>query len=280
MPTPGTHHNPKEEKEEGSMKRPREKRRLVELRPNIYQIHSERPGSHVYLIKGEAKNVLIDTGVAANFPLLKDSLAEAGLKPKDIHLIILTHEHFDHIGASSYFYGKSLLAAHRLAANKIQIQDEFVVMGKYFDRHAEPFRADLCLLGDTVVELGNYRLRIFHTPGHCSGCICIYEPDHKLLFTGDTVLAGGTISGVFASGSISDYLTSLQLLSGLQVEEMYPGHGRISKKPQEDLRKAVEEARTLLEESKLLFGALDTKATFERLFLSWRKFPLPPEKKR
>ncbi len=226
------------------MKRPREKRRLVELRPNIYQIRSERPGSHVYLIKGEAKNVLIDTGVAANFPLLKDSLAEVKLKPKDIHLIILTHEHFDHIGASSYFYGKSLLAAHRLAANKIQIQDEFVVMGKYFDRHAQSFRADLCLLGDTVVELGNYRLRIFHTPGHCSGCICIYEPDHKLLFTGDTVLAGGAISGVFASGSISDYLTSLQLLSGLQVEEMYPGHGRISKKPQEDLRKAVEEART------------------------------------
>ena len=262
------------------MKRPSEKRRLVELRPNIFQIRSERPGSHVYLIKGEAKNVLIDTGVAANFPLLKDNLAETGLKPKDIHLIILTHEHFDHIGASSYFYGKSLLAAHRLAANKIQIQDEFVVMGKYFDRYAQSFRADLCLLGDTVVELGNYRLRIFHTPGHCSGCICIYEPDHKLLFTGDTVLAGGAISGVFASGSISDYLTSLQLLSGLQVVEMYPGHGRISKKPQDDLKKAVEEARTLLEESKLLFGALDTKATFERLFLSWRKFPLPPEKKR
>jgi glyoxylase-like metal-dependent hydrolase (beta-lactamase superfamily II) len=262
------------------MTQPGEKSKVTELRPNIFQIRSERPGSHVYLIKGDVKNVLIDTGVAANFPLLKDSLAEVKLKPKDIHLIILTHEHFDHIGASSYFYGKSLLAAHRLAANKIQIQDEFVVMGKYFDRHAQPFRADLCLLGDTVVELGNYRLRIFHTPGHCSGCICIYEPDHKLLFTGDTVLAGGTISGVFASGSISDYLTSLQLLSGLQVEEMYPGHGRISKKPQEDLRKAVEEARTLLEESKLLFGALDTKATFERLFLSWRKFPLPPEKKR
>ena len=262
------------------MTSPKEKSRLVELRPNIFQIRSDRPGSHVYLIKGAVKNVLIDTGVAANFPSLKAGLAEAGLKPKDIHLIILTHEHFDHIGASSYFYRKSLLAAHRLAANKIQIQDEFVVMGKYFDRHAQPFRADLCLLGDTVVELGNYRLRIFHTPGHCSGCICIYEPDHKVLFTGDTVLAGGVISGVFASGSISDYLNSLQLLSGLQVEEIYPGHGRISKTPQEDLRKAVEEARKLLEESKLLFGALDTKATFERLFLSWRKFPLPPEKKR
>jgi hypothetical protein len=36
----------------------------------------------------------------------------------------------------------------------------------------------------------------------------------------------------------------------------------------------------LLEESNALFRAVDTEATFERLFLSWRKFPLPPEKKR
>lgn len=262
------------------MMQPGEKSKVTELRPNIYQIRSERPGSHVYLIKGDVKNVLIDTGVAANFLVLKAGLTEAGLKPKDIHIIILTHEHFDHIGACSYFFKKAILAAHRLAANKIQIQDEFVVMGKYFDRHAKPFNADICLPENTMIELGNYKLQILHTPGHCSGCICLYEPDHKLLFTGDTVLAGGVLSGVFASGSISDYLNSLQLLSSLQVEEMYPGHGRISKTPQEDLKKALEEARSLLEESKALFGTLDTKATFERLFLSWRKFPLPPEKKR
>jgi hypothetical protein len=61
---------------------------------------------------------------------------------------------------------------------------------------------------------------------------------------------------------------------------MYPAHGKISKTPQEDIMKAIDEARTLLEESKILFGVLDTKATFKRLFLSWRKFPLPPEKNR
>jgi len=169
------------------------KTKIVELRPGIYQFRVERPGSHVYLIRGQVKNVLIDAGTAYNFENLRDCLAELGLEPGQIHLVVLTHEHFDHIGASPFFYDT---AAHRLAANKIQLQDEFVMMSKYFDRLAKPFQVDICLEGETIIELGNYRLTVLHTPGHTSGCICLYEPDHKLLFTGDTVLSEGILSGV------------------------------------------------------------------------------------
>lgn len=129
-----------------------------------------------------------------------------------------------------------------------------------------------------MIELGNYRLRIIHTPGHCSGCICLYEPEHKLLFTGDAVLAGGVLSGIYGSGNISDYVNSVQRLSDLRVEEFYPGHGRISTTPQEDLQRAVEDARAILEDSKVLFEALDTKATFARLFSARRKFPSPEQR--
>jgi hydroxyacylglutathione hydrolase len=115
-----------------------------------------------------------------------------------------------------------VIAAHALAANKIELQDEFVTMTRYLDEQARHFRADIWLETDTVLDLGNYRLRILHTPGHCSGCICVYEPDHELLFTGDTVLAGGTLSGILGSGNISDYIKSLQRLIQLKVEEMYP----------------------------------------------------------
>jgi hypothetical protein len=38
--------------------------KVVELATGIYQFRGEKPGSHVYLIKGDSKNVLIDTGVA------------------------------------------------------------------------------------------------------------------------------------------------------------------------------------------------------------------------
>jgi hydroxyacylglutathione hydrolase len=252
------------------------KPKSVELRKNIYQFRSERPGCHVYLIKGQGKNVLIDTGSAANFENLKACLAEVGLSPQEIHLIVLTHEHFDHIGACPLFYERTVIAAHALAANKMELQDEFVTMSKYLDAGARHFRTDIWLEADTVLDLGNYRLRIIHTPGHCSGCICLYEPDQELLFTGDTVLAGGTLSGILGSGNISDYIKSLQRLSRLRVEEMYPGHGRISTQAEADLEKALENAITMMEECKILFETLDTRSTYDRYFSAIRNLPITP----
>ncbi len=138
-------------------------------------------------------------------------------------------------------------------------------------------QADRLLQDGEVIPLGEgLKLRVLHTPGHCSGCICIYEPDHELLFTGDTVLAGGTLSGILGSGNISDYIKSLQRLSRLRVEEMYPGHGRISTNAEEDLVKALENAITLMEECKILFETLDTKSTYDRYFSAIRGFPITP----
>jgi hydroxyacylglutathione hydrolase len=261
------------------MNKVKKKPKFVELRPNIYQIRAVFPGSNVYLIKGQKKNVLIDAGMETGFPRLKECLAELGLETSEIHLIIMTHEHFDHIGAIALSFETAVVAAHRLAANSIQLQDEFVMMNKYFYLPAKPFNADIWFEGDAMIELGNYRLRTIHTPGHTSGCICLYEPDHRLLFTGDTVLAGGLISDICASGSISAYVNSLEYLESLRIDEIYPGHGKISITPIEDLQKAVKDSRALLEDSKILFEALDTKAIFERLFSAARRIPMIKKQK-
>jgi glyoxylase-like metal-dependent hydrolase (beta-lactamase superfamily II) len=231
----------------------------IELRPGIFQFAAEKPGSHVYLIKGTHKNMLIDTGLAANYPQLEAAMMEIGLKPSDIHFIVLTHEHFDHIGATSFFYENAVVAAQRLAANKIELQDEFVTMVKSRDSSAIAFHADVWLEHDTMIDLGNYRLRALHTPGHTSGCICLYEPNEGLLFTGDTVFAGGTLSGIFGSGNISDYMNSLERLSTLRVNQLYPGHGWLSDSPEEDIRRGLEYARALFDDTKMLFETLSRK---------------------
>jgi glyoxylase-like metal-dependent hydrolase (beta-lactamase superfamily II) len=147
------------------------------------------------------------------------------------------------------------------------------MMNKYFHAEARPFQAHIWLEDNTMIDLGNYRLQTIHTPGHCSGCISFYEPDHQLLFTGDTVLGGGLLSDVCPSGSISDYVNSLERLSCLHVAAFYPGHGRVSTQPADDLKKALQSARDLLAESKALFEALDTKSIFGRLFQAARRYP-------
>ena len=217
---------------------------------------------------------MIDTGTASNYKRLVTCLAELGLNPRDIHLIILTHEHFDHIGATAPFSNTAVIAAHPLAANKIELHDEFVVLAKYLDVEARTIRADIWLNENSLIDMGNYRLQVLHTPGHCSGCICLYEPNHKFMFTGDTVLAGGVLPGIMGSGNISDYIKSLQKLNSLKLDEFYPGHGEISKNPSEDLTRALENTRSLLLESQTLFDLLDTREAFQ-LYFSANKKMLP-----
>jgi len=244
-----------------------------ELRPSIYQLPAEKPGSHVYLIKGEAKNVLIDTGITAKFAQLASQLQKLGLGVKDIHFVILTHEHFDHIGATTFF-DTAVIAAHALAANKIELQDEFVTYNKYFNIPSKPFYANLWLEDKTLVDLGNYKLQVLHTPGHSSGCICLYELNEKVLFSGDTVFSGGLLSDIGSSGNISDYLSSLQRLASLKVEALYPGHGPISSAPGEDINQAVAYARAMMEESKLLFEALAKSESRAKVLKKFGKKPL------
>ena len=231
------------------------KAKVIEVAPAIYQLRGEKPGSHVYLIKGETKNVLIDTGVAGKFSVLKSRLAEAGLRVKDINLVILTHEHYDHIGATAFFHKTATVAAHRLAANKLELQDEFVTFSKYRDQPSKPFWVDIWLEDSSIIDMGNYELQVIHTPGHTSGCICLYEPKAGFLFTGDTVFAGGTLSEIAVGGNVSDYVNSVRRLNSLKIKEVYPGHGKISRTPDEDLPQAIMYAQTMLNECKTFFEA-------------------------
>jgi glyoxylase-like metal-dependent hydrolase (beta-lactamase superfamily II) len=232
---------------------------IAELRPNVYKFKAEKPGSHVYLIKGSKKNVLIDTGTTVFYPHLRTYLQELGLGPRDIHFVILTHEHFDHIGATTFFFDTAAVAAHRLAANKIGMQDEFVTMMKYCNISCKPFRADIWLEDQCIIDFGNYKLQVLHTPGHTSGCICLYEAKEKMLFSGDTVFAGGILSGISSSGNISDYMNSLQRLTSLKVDHLCSGHGKTSDDPEGDILRGLEAARSLMEDTKTIFDALSRK---------------------
>lgn len=233
--------------------------RIIRLKPNIYQLPGEKPSSHIYLLRGSDKNVLIDTGTTENSPSVSQSLREIGFKIKDIHFIILTHEHSDHTGAASFFFNSAVISAHRLAANKIELLDDFVTMNRYLDKQDKQFYAHIWLEDNMLINLGNFKLTIIHTPGHTSGCICIYENDEGLLFSGDTVFANGALSDIAASGNISDYVNSLEKLGTMKIAELYPGHGRISTTPEQDIKRAIGYAKNMMDESKILFEALTQK---------------------
>jgi glyoxylase-like metal-dependent hydrolase (beta-lactamase superfamily II) len=223
-----------------------ENNHIAELQSCLFLLKGEDGGSHSYLIRGDYKNVLIDSGLDRNFIKLQRSLLTLGVKVRDIDIVINTHEHFDHIGANRYFQEYALIAAHRFAAIKITVKDRYVTMYESGDLNEPPLKIHLWMEDKFRFDIGNYLLEVIHTPGHTSGSICIYEVNRNLLFTGDTIFAKGTLSYISESGSVGDYINSIGRLDSMKVKEIYPGHGEISKNPEEDMKKAITNAHKLL----------------------------------
>ena len=134
----------------------REDEQIIEMQPNIFWLKGEDTSSHSYLIRGDYKNVLIDSGVDKNFVRLQKVLLTLGIKIRDIDIVINTHEHFDHIGANRYFQEYSLIAAHRFAATKITVEDRYVTMYKSGDlnelslRSISGWKTDFVLIWETT----------------------------------------------------------------------------------------------------------------------------------
>lgn len=221
---------------------------LQEIEENIFIVYGEKPSSHVYIIKGQYKNVLIDTGTRANFHRIVLALTQVGLKVSDIHLVICTHEHYDHVGGIGFFYESALIAADRFAATKLELQDEYVIHAIVHGEEAIQSRVNLWLTDQNIFDFGNYMFRVFYTPGHTSGCICLYEVNHRFLFSGDSVFADGVIAKISESGSYGDYINSLERLSTIQIRRIFPGHGKICDYPQETLKQSIATARLHLQE--------------------------------
>lgn len=225
----------------------KENQAVTELQPGIFQVRGRNGSSHSYVIKGDYMNVMIDSGSDQNFMVLQRGLNQIGLRVRDIHLVINSHEHCDHIGANRYFQEFAMIAAYRLAASKIISGDYYVTMYKGNDLNEIPLRVHLWLENMTRIDLGNYSLRVFHTPGHTSGCISIIETTRGLLFSADSVFAGGILSYIAESGSIGDYLDSLARLRCFGLQALYPGHGRVSTTPLQDIDLAMVNAQKVLD---------------------------------
>jgi hydroxyacylglutathione hydrolase len=244
---------------------------LFEAATNVYQIRFKNRAANAYLVRGKSRTIMIDVGLSSNFPALVECLNHLDCPPEKIDMAILSHEHLDHIGAASHFNeSRTIIAAHRLAANKIMLRDDFSMLRKMFNEPNVPINVDIWLEEGNLLDLGDFRLNVMYTPGHTSACISLFDQDKGLLFAADTLMPGGVMGGVFGSGSISDYIQSLERLKGLDSKILLSGHGRLSDTPQDDVRIAIQRSHALLSDAAQLFDALDARSNFEPIMQSVR----------
>ncbi len=214
----------------------------TEIIPNLYLLKTKKPSCKSYLIIGEKMNILIDPGINENFQILQRDLEKIGLNISHLNMVLNTHEHVDHFGANRHLQNTVPISTHRYAGTKIVSADDEVLLCRAHGEDPTGYHVHLWLENLNVLDLGDWFLKILHTPGHTSGSLCIYEPRKKVLISGDTVFAQGTISNISSSGSYGEYINSLARLNTMKIDLLLPGHGALSENVEEDIDKALENA--------------------------------------
>jgi hydroxyacylglutathione hydrolase len=187
------------------------------------------PSANMVLIKDQLP-ILIDTGFGSDANETEKVIKEAGVTPEELHLIVNTHYHSDHVGGNFHFQKnyRVRIAAHKWEAELINSSDSEACSAEWLDQPVEPYRVDTKLSDNDEINTGSRILKVFHTPGHTLGHISLYEPEEEILICGDLFHKNdiGWLN-IFREGvaSIQRSIESLDRLSRLRIRKAYSGHG-------------------------------------------------------
>jgi len=181
--------------------------------------------TNIYVVADEKtkEGIIIDPGGAIS--KLYNYIENIGIHLK---YIILTHCHADHIAGLKQikgYYSNAKIAIHE--KDRVGLTDSNMNMCETVGIPPNFIEADIILKEDDVIEFGDLKAKIIHTPGHTAGSISILIND--ALFTGDTLFKRMFGRTDLPSGSDSDMQFSIRkLLSYPDNTIIYPGHGAIS----------------------------------------------------
>jgi len=225
-----------------------------EIMKGLYRIVVPLPNSPLkdlnsYVIKGDSRNLIIDTGFNRSvcYEAMQKGLAELGIDLSRTDFM-LPHMHADHTGlvsrlastTSKIFFSRidsrvfdddkswqpliDFAEINGFPADELQKALNSHPGFKYSPETKPVFT----LIDDgDVIECGGYRLQCIATPGHTQGHICLYEKDKKIFFSGDHVLFDITPhieSWAYTTNSLADYIASLDRVYSLPVDIVLPGH--------------------------------------------------------
>jgi len=232
-----------------------------EIAPYIFLLEIPLPETplkrvNAYLVRGDdrrgGRNLLIDTGFnhAECERAMRLALAALSVDMERTDLFI-THMHADHSGLANTIRGeggrvfagredawliadahnpvfwRGLLSFYRFTGlTGYGFSNDVTVHPGY--SWAPPAGAAVTEVADgETIRVGDYSLRCIATPGHTRGHMCLYEPERRILFSGDHILGRITPNITLSAPDedvLAQYFASLDKVSKLDVRIVFPGH--------------------------------------------------------
>jgi len=162
---------------------------------------------------------IIDPG--GSFSVIDEKIIDLGLEPK---MILLTHGHSDHIGAVQELKDKYNIPVyiHELDAEFIknpELNHSYDLFRKIISIDYDNFLKD-----GQIIELGELKIEVIHTPGHTPGGVCFKV--ENIILTGDTLFNHSIGRTDLEGGSMDDIISSIvnKILIYDDEVKLYPGH--------------------------------------------------------
>jgi glyoxylase-like metal-dependent hydrolase (beta-lactamase superfamily II) len=170
---------------------------------------------------GSNRAVIIDPGDEADRILAP--VRELGL---EVEAVLLTHTHFDHVGAVAPVARETGAPVYVSEIERPVLADimsyvPFAGIGPY-----ESYEADHVLRGGEQLELAGLEIDVLFTPGHSPGHLSFSIPSEQALFSGDVLFQGSVGRTDLPGGDWAKLLASIGTLVESLPEDttVYPGH--------------------------------------------------------
>jgi glyoxylase-like metal-dependent hydrolase (beta-lactamase superfamily II) len=262
-----------------------------------------------YIIRGEKRSLLIDTGYfhPKAEKIIREALEELSIRPEELD-ILATHFHPDHVGqmealaskTSFLFLGAKDIEMMEMLTSKAyrdKMYDAAIELGfnrsdmliasesKLFDNLIFPDTKKLCGLSEgDIIDVGQYQLECIETPGHSPGHICLYEKEHKMIFSGDHILfdiSPSIESRSVEDNGLEDYINSLEKIKQLDITRTFCGHRTCGGNPYGRIEEIIRHHMERLDEVKTILLENGPLSAYETASLmnwniqaEWNHFPL------
>ncbi len=216
---------------------------MENVTPNVFTTTKIRGCNPSYVVTSKGV-VVIDT---PQLPSRAVAMRKEAESHGPIRYVINTEHHVDHIFGNYYFKGAGPVTHHRGVHDNFMVPtadlDPFAYAAEaiptddpegaalFPDRetyYADPNRGQIVFTGDLELRVGNHTFQLIHTPGHTPGQVAVYVPEERVVFTGDTVFS--ECQTWLMTSDVDQWIAALEVLRGLGVDHVIPGHGPVTTK--------------------------------------------------